>query len=127
MAYKENWVAEASSYFDKMSQIESLNKTRLKECECKMTFSIRRPPLGKDCSTFIQQQLLDMNPTLKKKMFQDSHTNQVKKKEGDMNFLILLNGSYSYISSISHNKHWYKRFTVYLPFFNNIYRQKNAN
>lgn len=72
MAYKENWVAEASSYFDKMSQIESLNKTRLKECECKITFSIQCPPLGKDCETFIQQQLLDMNPTLKR-CFKKTH------------------------------------------------------
>lgn len=51
MAYKENWVTEASSYFDKMSQIESLNKTRQKECESKMTCSTRCPPRGKDCQT----------------------------------------------------------------------------
>lgn len=41
MAYKQNWVTEACSYFDKMSQIESLNETRLKECECEMTCSMQ--------------------------------------------------------------------------------------
>lgn len=30
MAYKENWVTEACSYSDKMSQIESLNKNQTK-------------------------------------------------------------------------------------------------
>lgn len=47
MAYKGKWVTESSSYFDKMSQIESLNKTRLKKRDSKNDLLYIVPSTGK--------------------------------------------------------------------------------